>query len=295
MPEQTQATRAGNSEFRAGQQAVSAQRLGFPFGSGPNRGNDLEQPGSWFYNILPHVEQLALSQLGSDQQPNTWTATQLAGMAQVLQTPLPMMNCPTRRPAVLLPNIYYQSINTELGATGSQNNVRTDYAICAGDQPQGQYSDGPPDLTTALAWTANRSWPNLSDPNSVGPANVATGVSFSRSRVKICNVTDGTSCTYMMGEKFVGSDYYFTGTSGADNESTYTGYDNDNCRTTYSLPLQDVPGYDSGNQFGSAHANGFNMAMCDGSVRVINYTIAPAIHKNLGNRKDGNVIDGKSF
>ena len=37
------------------------------------------------------------------------------------------------------------------------------------------------------------------------------------------------------------------------------------------------------------------MAMCDGSVRVISYTIGPAVQKNLGNRKDGNVIDGKSF
>ena len=119
---------------------------GFHWAPDPDRGNDVDQPGGWFYNLLPHLEQLPLSQLGADQQPNAWTATQLAGMAAVLQTPLPIMNCPTRRPAVLFPNVYYQQSianqqnNTELGANPVANNVRTDYAICAGDQPQGQYS-----------------------------------------------------------------------------------------------------------------------------------------------------------
>jgi prepilin-type N-terminal cleavage/methylation domain-containing protein/prepilin-type processing-associated H-X9-DG protein len=268
---------------------------GFHWAPDPDRGNDVDQPGSWLYPLLPQLEQLPLSRLGSDQQPNLWTATQLAGMAAVLQTPLGMMNCPTRRPTALFPNTYYQAINTELGANWVLNNVRADYAICAGDQSLGQYTAGPPDLPTALSWTAHNSWPNLEDPTSVGAGNVATGISFARSRVKVCDITDGTSCTYMLGEKYLCTDLYFTGTSSADNESSYTGYDNDNCRTAYSAPLEDAPGYDSLNQFGSAHANGFNMAMCDGSVRVINYTIAPAVHDYLGNRHDGHVIDGKSF
>ena len=39
--------------------------------------------------------------------------------------------------------------------------------------------------------------------------------------------------------------------------------------------------------FGSAHSVGFIMALCDGSVHLMNFTIDPQIHKNLGNRKDG--------
>ena len=47
--------------------------------------------------------------------------------------------------------------------------------------------------------------------------------------------------------------------------------------------------------YGSAHDAGFFMALCDGSVRMVNFSIDPAIHILLGNRKDGQPIDGKKF
>ena len=61
----------------------------------------MEQPGGWFYSILPQLEQLALYQLGSDGNADLWTPTQLAGVAQRIQTPLAVMNCPSRRPALV--------------------------------------------------------------------------------------------------------------------------------------------------------------------------------------------------
>jgi prepilin-type processing-associated H-X9-DG protein len=65
------------------------------------------------------------------------------------------------------------------------------------------------------------------------------------------------------------------------------------------MPLQDQPGYFSNTVtptlFGSAHAAGFNMAMCDGSVRTISYSIDLTTHGYLANRQDGHPIDGSKL
>ena len=69
----------------------------------PDRGFGKEQPGSWFYSILPYIEQAELHELGKDGDPNTWTDTQKTGSARCQQTPLSVINCPTRRPAIVYP------------------------------------------------------------------------------------------------------------------------------------------------------------------------------------------------
>ena len=37
------------------------------------------------------------------------------------------------------------------------------------------------------------------------------------------------------------------------------------------------------------------MAFCDGSVRMVSYTIDPEVHRRLGNRQDGLLIGGGDF
>jgi len=39
--------------------------------------------------------------------------------------------------------------------------------------------------------------------------------------------------------------------------------------------------------FGSAHAAGCHFVLCDGAVRLIQYSIDPEVHRRLGNRRDG--------
>jgi len=94
---------------------------------------------------------------------------------------------------------------------------------------------------------------------------------------------DGTSNTYLIGEKYIDGYHYHTGTAAGDNESLYIGDNGDNVRwTTNNIafqPSQDVPGANTYYPFGSAHAGGFNMVLCDGSVRTINYDIDPETHR----------------
>ena len=120
----------------------------------------------------------------------------------------------------------------------------------------------------------------------------------------MADITDGTSCTYLAGEKFLDPDQYFTGTDWGDDQSAYAGDCDDQCRWTgqdtattvvTNQPLPDTPGNGNWSIFGSAHLNGFQMALCDGSVHMIGYSVNPEIDRRLGNRRDGLLIDAKKW
>jgi prepilin-type N-terminal cleavage/methylation domain-containing protein/prepilin-type processing-associated H-X9-DG protein len=275
----------------------------------PDRGTGKEQPGGWFFSVLPHIEQQTLYQLGSDGDADHWLPAQLSGSAVMVQTPLAVVNCPTRRPAVLFTNAYFGVWNSTQGANPVRNVARGDYAVCAGDQYTPENDPGPDGLQSAATMTRNNTWPNV-EARDAARANgalagtyPATGICYLRTLVKMRDITDGTSNTYMLGEKYLDPDYYFNGMAQADNETLYEGYDNDLTRSTYyqgeapasHTPMQDTPGYPDANRFGSAHSIGCNMAFCDGSVHLVSYTIDPETHRRLGNRKDGKIIDAKAF
>ena len=102
-------------------------------------------------------------------------------------------------------------------------------------------------------------------------------------RVKMCDITDGTSNTYMLGEKYLNSDHYFDGTDRADNETMYSGYDNDNHRTTYyqnenppsHTPMQDKSGFTDCYRFGSATPTAATWPSATARCKSISYSIDP--------------------
>jgi hypothetical protein len=118
-----------------------------------------------------------------------------------------------------------------------------------------------------------------------------------RSEIKMNDITDGASNTFMLGEKYDMPDHYFDGSINFDDQSLFVGFDNDNYRSTNLQCMEDTPGYSFADEasFGSAHANGFFMAFCDGSVQMINYSIDQTVYHCLGNRHDGQAIDGKAY
>ena len=114
----------------------------------------------------------------------------------------------------------------------------------------------------------------------------------------IRDVPDGTSSTYLLGEKNVNPDMYENGLSGGDDQSLFNGHNSDVLRSTHlsvGPPRPDTKGFDLKQIFGSAHSGGCNFAFCDGSVRSIGYTVAPEAHWYLGVRNDGQTVDDEEL
>ncbi len=262
----------------------------------PDRGFDKRQPGGWDYNILPYIEQQTLHDLGAGAPLDS--PVQRAANKQRITTPLTVMNCPTRRPAVLFAvdpvtyNYNGDPAHDRVYLSGPVTVVaRGDYAANSGDASQ---PFTPPWVPYASGDSPSYLWNRTDYPYR---ADYFTGVSFQRSEIIMADISDGTSNTYMVGEKYLDADHYFTGMDPTDNQSLFSGWNSDNYRCTRvgAPPMQDQAGYYLPGSFGSAHAVGFHMAFCDGSVRMINYTIGADVHKLLGNREDGMAIDGKKF
>ena len=123
-----------------------------------------------------------------------------------------------------------------------------------------------------------------------GNVRDCTGILFKRSEVRLSDVQDGTTHTYLVGEKRCVLD----GSDWGDDQHMYLGHGLDTARyTTLDLPpIADGPLIANGpRRFGSVHPGGCHFVFVDGSVSLISYHIDPEIHRHLGNRKDGMPID----
>ncbi|MDY0169805.1 MAG: DUF1559 domain-containing protein [Thermoguttaceae bacterium] len=253
---------------------------GWRWGGDPDRGFNHRQPGGWAYNILPYMEQEALHQLGVGKSE----AEKKAAVKIVSETPLSFYHCPSRRRAMAYPNPNSVTYNNS-----DVPNVfgRLDYAASSGDQYYGTGIDaGPGTLSqgdTSYSWAAC--------------ATVSNGISFVRSEVAMAQVRDGSSNTYMVGERYLQPECYASGTCGADDQGWNSGYDHDRHRWTSLTdsisypPRQDRSGVYLYVNFGSAHPGGWNIAYCDGSVHRLSYSIDLEIHRRLGVRDSGLPVD----
>ena len=88
------------------------------------------------------------------------------------------------------------------------------------------------------------------------------------------------------GEKYLAVDRYDCGCDPADNEGMFTGINNDTHRTTRSLPLQDREGLYSNDIFGSVHGSALHVALCDGAVRSVSYSVDRDAWRYFGNKED---------
>jgi prepilin-type N-terminal cleavage/methylation domain-containing protein len=265
----------------------------------PDRGFDVKQPGGWAFNLLPHVEQTALRDLGSGLTDSGAKADQAAIR---LATPLEIFVCPSRRAVRAWP----------LAATKGALNVvavpttvarrpavvaRGDYAanMGSGDMTNRYRSGGSPGSMVAGDMMTDAMWHS-----AYGPP--PDGLVFRRSRIRLREITDGLSATYLLGEKYVDPATLATGLSDDDDQCLYSGHDRDVLRVGLEPPSRDRASFDpvtvsgvagSTNKFpppiafGSGHPDGCGMALADGSVRPVAYGASAAVHRAAASRNDG--------
>ncbi|MDX1961933.1 MAG: DUF1559 domain-containing protein [Pirellulales bacterium] len=265
---------------------------GWGWAGDADRGFTRKQPGSWFYNILPYIEEPALHDLGKGVVNQTLKHQQHAKRAA---TPVAVFNCPTRRRALTwaMPNPRYVNMDNNLIRNGI---ARTDYAANGGDVAFAGIPEFGPQAN-ALTFT-NAQWKPLETAgNNYSRDHNTTGIVSIRSEWTSSAIKDGQSKTYLAGERYIDAALYESGQASDDDQGWDVAYDWDNIRGTQNPPQFDVNANNGGGAdfFGSAHTTVFNMVMCDGSVQTLSYDVNRFVHRVLGHRADGQMFMGTLY
>ena len=241
----------------------------------PDAGFGESQPGGWMYNILPFLELGPLHDLGMGGS----AAERRAGSAVRVSTPVVMFYCSSRREAVAY--VTRSSYDRQPRETNPvTHSGKHDYAANGGTVKV--MTAGPSSLEAAKSFN----WPDMSRCN---------GICHLRSMVTLAQITDGASNTYLVGEKYLNPDHYYTGLDGGDDESYCAGHAHGIIRWGNSVPLRDQPGLSDMDRFGSAHSAGCQFVFCDGSVHLVHYQIDGTTHKRLSCRNDGLPVNAGEF
>lgn len=272
----------------------------------------------WGFQMLPYLEEGALHGINRSQQlRDTW---------------VPIMNCPYRRGLTRAGEDSHGTYGN-LGAP-----PLTDYASiqpCTRTQGSTANPDGQPGVPLAVLVAAenqdapNAAWAYLYQGAENQPTNFGqydgvivrspfiriNGQNVSQPGIegeyrrnvarptKFAKITDGTSKTVMIGEKYVRADWYNGPPDGLDTPSDDTGltdgWDPDMIRVSCIPPIQDsatnywytgnmgdLPGEPVWQTFllGSPHPGGLNAVFADGSVHTVSYDIDIYVLNSLGTR-----------
>ena len=262
----------------------------------PDRGFGFDQPGGWIYNMLPYIEESTIHDIGAGlTQSGVPVASNLAKReagTQIMQQPVAILNCPSRRPARLY--TYHLAPSLRIRGGNLRNAVIPELTASSDYSANGglnAFVYGDSDLGDPGGSRFPKDYEEAAHPNFPWPdTSFVNGIIAPHTIYRFRQITDGMSDTYMVGDRYLMPDYHMGGlfTMGA-----YNGFwDHTASRTPRDhLPLQDRPGLFEWGIFGSAHSLAWHAAMCDASVRSISYEIDPETHRRLGNRMDGEPVD----
>jgi prepilin-type N-terminal cleavage/methylation domain-containing protein len=262
---------------------------GYLWSGDPDMGSGAKQPGGWAFSILPYLEETNAYVIGQGLP----SAQKINELAKLKKHPVNVFYCPTRRP-VATSYGPEDSINAPFPARDDKYVGKTDYAANGGSHCPTQ---GSPSWSTGPSLTCLTNYPNC-DWGQYTDSAVSTafdGVVRPRLPVEIAQITDGTSKTVLVAEKYLFVGHYpseLNGTQGSaedvyrdgcsDNNSLYQGYDWDVIRwgnASPGLKHDYTPRPDSFRdtgctvRFGSSHEGIFYAAFCDGSVQPISFDV----------------------
>jgi hypothetical protein len=229
----------------------------------------------------------------------------------MVATPVSIFYCPSRR----APQGYPHGSRDIRNYDPPPVSAKTDYAGNLGGTfaVTGLGTDeGPPNLAAAATYSWKYSGAAFLTfwKKRYAAFDGMTGVIFQRSEVKLREITDGTSNTYLLGEKHLSPLHYEDGVPGNDDQSMYNGYDKDNLRAAdvwdpltgnkndppIRPPMPDAAADESAPtrfdwHFGGPHPTGWMALFCDGLVRYLGFDMSPDLHQNFATRNDGNITD----
>lgn len=259
------------------------------FSNGPLVGNDpTGQPwtappqagAGWPFQILPYIEQQSVQNMQ-------------AGLVRNMG--MPVFVCPTRRGLVTF------------RSNANNNGGRP---LCYASPYFGPIASDP-----VVSNNTESTFFGIIVPSEP----VAAGRVYSKDNpVRIAQISDGTSNTLLLGEKWLRPSRYLIG-DWMDDHNFASSRDPDILRIGDQVPLKDTnnnpftgaPVADGGNNpccdwwrdpkdrspsprvasyFGGAHQGGMTGAMADGSVRGINWNVAQQVFSNICNKQDGNAV-----
>jgi prepilin-type N-terminal cleavage/methylation domain-containing protein/prepilin-type processing-associated H-X9-DG protein len=250
-----------------------------------------QQAWSWGYQILPYIE-----------MENLWSANDNGGSAYyygnltkdptiassdqlISETTIATYFCPSRRRPVALSGGPWQ--------VHSYPRAMTDYAGNAGTSNTGgdgggAFGDGSVDGVV------------IKQGNTTAIPTISPG-----------DITDGLSSTILVGEKVLNASFNTTQCQPDDNDGYVGGFQDDVVRwglpasSLGSLPavMQDWYGLQlsyatlmpKNYMFGSAHTGGAQFVFCDGSVRLIHYSVDSTVFQHACARNDGVVYSTDSL
>jgi prepilin-type N-terminal cleavage/methylation domain-containing protein len=115
-------------------------------------------------------------------------------------------------------------------------------------------------------------------------------------RVGLTSIPDGTSVTFLVGERNYNKKYLNDPTRLDENDGYMDGWDWDTIRWGYEGPAPDRFDESAADlRFGSSHPAGVQFVFADGSVRLVRFGVALAVFQRGCARNDGEAVNPTDF